>query len=84
MTDELLKKKEEQEERSLLARIKRAFFIIWTSAAALTITMLPMIFVFEGIPKLVGFALTTLIGVAIGVFITRPAFAAVIKHILTK
>lgn len=84
LTDELLKKKEEQEERSLLARIKRAFFIIWTSAAALTITMLPMIFVFEGIPKLVGFALTTLIGVAIGVFITRPAFAAVIKHILTK
>jgi preprotein translocase subunit SecD len=84
LTDELMKKKEEQEERSLLARVKRAFFIIWMSAATLTITMLPMIFVFGGIPKLVGFAITTLIGVAIGVFITRPAFASIIKHILSK
>lgn len=84
ITDELMKKKEEQEERSLLARVKRAFFIIWMSAATLTITMLPMIFVFGGIPKLVGFAITTLIGVAIGVFITRPAFASIIKHILSK
>lgn len=84
ITDELMKKKEEQEERSLLARVKRAFFIIWMSAATLTVTMLPMIFVFGGIPKLVGFALTTLIGVAIGVLVTRPAFASIIKHILSK
>ncbi len=84
ITDELMKRKEEQEERSLLARVKRAFFIVWMAAATLTITMLPMIFVFGGVPKLVGFALTTLIGVAIGVLITRPAYASIVKYILSK
>lgn len=84
ITDELEKNKgkDQQEERSLLSRIKRAFFIIWMAAATMTVTMLPIIFVFGGVPKLVGFALTTLIGVAIGVFITRPAFAAIIKEII--
>jgi len=87
ITDELKRKRENQiiqEERSLLSRVKRAFFIIWMSAATLAVTMLPMIFLFGGIPKLVGFAITTLAGVAIGVFITRPAYAAIIKEILAN
>ncbi len=86
ITDELErnKGKEQQEERSLLARVKRAFFIIWMSAATLAATMLPIIFVFGGVPKLVGFAITTLAGVAIGVLITRPAFATIIKEIINN
>lgn len=86
ITDELErnKGKEQQEERSLLSRVKRAFFIIWMSAATLAMTMLPIIFVFGGVPKLVGFAITTLAGVAIGVFITRPAFASIIKEIINN
>jgi len=86
ITDELErnKGKEQSEERSLLARVKRAFFIIWMSAATLAATMLPIIFVFGGVPKLIGFAITTLAGVAIGVLITRPAFAAIIKEIINN
>ncbi len=85
ITDELEKnKKEEKEEGSLLSKIKRAFFIVWMSAATLAVTMLPIVFVFGGVPKLVGFAITTLAGAAIGVFITRPAYAVFIKHLLQK
>lgn len=87
ITDELERNKgkaEQETNTSLLSRVKRAFFIIWMSAATLTITMLPIIFVFGGVPKLVGFALTTLIGVGIGVFITRPAYAIIIKEILAN
>ena len=81
-----LRKKEEaaQEERSLLSRVKRAFFIIWISAATLAVTMLPIVFIFGGVPKLVGFAITTLAGVAIGVLITRPAYAVILKSFLTN
>ncbi|PIU22502.1 MAG: hypothetical protein COT14_00825 [Candidatus Diapherotrites archaeon CG08_land_8_20_14_0_20_30_16] len=86
ITDELARKKEEaaQEERSLLSRVKRAFFIIWISAATLAVTMLPIVFIFGGVPKLVGFAITTLAGVAIGVLITRPAYAVILKSFLTN
>jgi len=31
-----------------------------------------------------GFALTTIYGISIGVFITRPAFAAVVEYLLKK
>jgi len=85
ITDELEKTKgrdEVHETRSLLGRVKRAFFIIWMSAATLAVTMLPVLFAFGGIPKLVGFAITTLAGVTFGVLVTRPAFAVILKDIL--
>jgi len=85
ITDELERnRKEDKEERSLLSRVKRAFFIIWMSAATLAVTMLPVVFIFGGITKLVGFAIITLSGAAIGVFITRPAYAAILKAIIQK
>ena len=62
-------------------KIKNAFFIVMASYFTLVVAMLPLMFAGAGLLK--GFAITTLIGASIGVFITRPAFA-VIAEILMK
>lgn len=65
-------------------RIKDAFFIIFASAGTLIAAMLPLAYVgfsrgATGIGLLAGFAFTTVIGVLIGVFITRPVYASSLK-----
>ncbi|MEM5778170.1 MAG: hypothetical protein QXD43_03085 [Candidatus Aenigmatarchaeota archaeon] len=82
--DEILEggTKEEKRLYSLKQRIKRAFFIIFGSAATVIASVVPMMFI--GIGAMKGFAVTTLIGVFIGVVITRPAFAVVAERILEK
>jgi len=42
----------------------------------------PLLFAGAGLLK--GFALTTMAGLTFGVFITRPAFAAMVRILLTK
>lgn len=61
-------------------RIKRAFFIIMAAYFTTCVAMVPLLFAGAGLLK--GFALTTIIGVSFGVFVTRPAFAAVIEILL--
>lgn len=63
-------------------RIRRAFFIIFTSAATIIAVMLPIMSIGAGLLK--GFAFTTILGVLIGVFITRPAYAKIIEDILRR
>jgi preprotein translocase subunit SecD len=63
-------------------RIKNAFFIIMAAYFTTTVAMLPLVFAGAGLLK--GFALTTIIGVSIGVLITRPAYAAVIEILLKE
>jgi preprotein translocase subunit SecD len=84
ITDELSKEKDEKEERSLVARIKGAFFIIFATAATTFATMFPIILFGFGLGKLVGFALIIIAGVTIGVFITRPAFAEIVKYLMRR
>jgi len=67
---------------TITGRIKKAFFIITVAAATTIATMVPIIFFGLGSGKLVGFAITIIIGVLIGVLITRPAFGEIAKYIL--
>ena len=73
---------------SLKERIKKALFIIFTSFATAFVSLVPLTGALEGMGigaagagLLKGFAITTLIGITAGVFITRPAFADIIKQI---
>ncbi|MBQ6813872.1 MAG: preprotein translocase subunit SecD [Methanobrevibacter sp.] len=64
--------------------VKNALFIIFASAGTLIAAMLPLAYVgfsrgSSGIGTIAGFAFTTIIGVLIGVFITRPAYAKFIE-----
>lgn len=61
-------------------KIKRAFFMIFSSAATVVAAMLPLLFIGVGVMR--GFAITTLLGVFIGVFIARPAFSRIAEKIM--
>ena len=58
-------------------RIKRALFIIMGAYLTTVVAMIPLLRAGAGLLK--GFALTTIIGVSIGVLITRPTYAKIIE-----
>lgn len=84
ITDELSKGGEVIESTSLVNRVKRAFFIVLASAAVSIASLLPILLIGFGLGKLVGFAITTIAGVLVGVLITRPAFSEVARVIFSK
>ena len=61
-------------------KIKRAFFIIMAAYITTVVAMLPLLFAGAGLLK--GFALTTIMGTSMGVFISRPAYASTIEILL--
>jgi len=63
-------------------KIKRAFFIIFVAYATTVAAMIPLWNAGAGLIR--GFAVTTIVGVTMGVFLTRPAFAAVIEKLYEK
>jgi len=60
-------------------RIKRALFVIVGAFFTIIAAMLPLFWAGAGMLR--GFALTTIIGVTVGILITRPAFADMIEQI---
>mgnify|MGYP000853812945 FL=1 len=90
ITDEVLKGLQEKKRISGVRRqIKKAFFIIFASAGTLVAAMLPLAYIgfsrgATGIGILSGFAFTTILGVLIGIFITRPVYAKFVEMVLDK
>jgi preprotein translocase subunit SecD len=68
-----------EEQENLKEKIKRAFFIIIGAFFTIIAAMLPLFWAGAGLLR--GFALTTIIGVSVGILITRPAFGDIIKKI---
>ncbi|MBS3075552.1 hypothetical protein J4429_03770 [Candidatus Pacearchaeota archaeon] len=67
-------------ETNLKERIKSAFFVIMTAFLLIIAAMIPLFWAGAGMLK--GFALTTIIGVSVGILVTRPAFADIVRMIL--
>ncbi len=65
------------------SRIAKAFSIIFAAAATVLVAMLPLI-LFMDSSALRGFAEITIVGVLIGVFIARPAYAVIIQGMLVE
>ncbi len=61
-------------------KVRRAFFIIIGAGGTVIGAMLPLMIL--GLGLLRGFAITTIIGVLIAIFVTRPAFGEFIKKIV--
>jgi preprotein translocase subunit SecD len=80
IADETLHSTEEGVSRSWKERIIRAFFIIMVAYLAIVAAMLPLWYAGAGMLR--GFAITTIVGVSIGVFITRRAFAAMVENLV--
>ena len=75
----IIDESEKQTEGSIKERIKRALFIIIGAFFTIVAAMIPLFWAGAGMLR--GFALTTIIGVSVGILITRPAFADIIKKI---
>src|SRR3989344_753307 len=68
--------------RNWKERVKGAFFIIFTAYATTVAAMIPLWNAGAGLVR--GFAIITIVGVSIGVFVTRPAFASLAEKLLQK
>lgn len=90
MTDEVLARRDKSNRKNIVKnRIKGAFFIIYASAGTLIAAMLPLAYIgfargSTGIGMLTGFAVTTVVGVIVGIFITRPVFADYMETFLVR
>ena len=62
---------------SMKEKLKGALFIVVSCFLTVVCSLLPLFWAGAGLLK--GFAVTTLIGLTVGVLITRPAFADIIK-----
>ena len=82
ITDEILghEKEEDRKYLSWVQKMKKAFFMVFAAYFATTAAMIPLLFAGAGLLK--GFAVTTIIGLTNGVFITRPAFAEMMEILL--
>jgi preprotein translocase subunit SecD len=69
--------KHKEEVLSVKQKIKRAFEIIMGAFLASAVSLLPLLGAGAGLLR--GFVITTLIGISIGVFITRRAFADIVR-----
>lgn len=82
ISDEVLRKRRESVALSWKEKMKRAFYIIMAAYFITVVGMVPLLWAGAGLLK--GFALTTIIGVTIGVFVTRPAFATTVEILLEE
>lgn len=80
ITDEVLYEGKMPSLKVYLSRISKAFAIIFAAAATTIIAMSPLLWM--GFGALKGFAITTIVGVLIGVLIARPAYGRVIRDLL--
>ncbi|MBD3319350.1 hypothetical protein GF342_05575 [Candidatus Woesearchaeota archaeon] len=82
IADETLRGARNEAQYQWKDKLKRAFFIIFTAYFTTMVAMTPLLFAGAGLLK--GFALTTMLGVTIGVLITRPAFAALVEVLIKE
>ncbi|HUU75849.1 MAG TPA: preprotein translocase subunit SecD [Methanoregulaceae archaeon] len=82
ITDEVLHEGKVPSPSLYKKRLTRALSIIAVSAATVIFAMLPLALM--DLSNLRGFAIITILGVLIGVTITRPAYGQIIMEILSK
>jgi len=79
IADETLSGDSDEEKKSytMKEKVRRAFFIIFGASATTIAAMIPLMSI--GIGLIRGFAITTIIGVLVGILITRPAYARIVE-----
>ncbi len=82
ITDEVLSGGAMPPSKVYKLRLSKAFTIIFSAAATVLVAMSPLLVM--GFGALKGFAVITIVGVLIGVFIARPAYAVVIQGMLVE
>jgi preprotein translocase subunit SecD len=78
--DEILQQGEVGTARVFQSRFRKAFWVIGAAAATTIVAMVPLV----GFPlgDLSGFAIITIVGVLIGVLVTRPAYGDILRNLV--
>lgn len=82
IANEVMAKGEVNSQKVFQGRFKKAFWVIGAAAITTTIAMSPLMVMSLG--DLRGFAIFTIIGIFVGVFITRPAYGDILNHLLIE
>ncbi len=81
IADEVMGDTDVRSQRVFDSRFRKAFWVIGAAAATTIIAMSPLAIMTLG--DLRGFAIVTILGVLIGVFLTRPAYGNILRLIKT-
>ena len=81
IADEVLERGEVRSSDLYRKRLKRAFIIIGMAAITTIGAMLPLAYLALG--QISGFAIITIVGVLIGVLVTRPAYGSLLRELIT-
>ena len=81
IADEVMDEGEVNSQKVFDSRFSKAFWIIGAAAATTIVALSPLAVLSLG--DLRGFAIITILGVLIGVFITRPAYGDILRILLT-
>ena len=81
IADEVMSEGEVNSRTVFNSRFRRAFWVIGAAAATTIIAMSPLMVLSLG--DLSGFAIFTVLGVLIGVLVTRPAYGDILRRLLT-
>jgi len=82
IADEVLTEGKVGAGRVFQSRFRKAFWVIGAAAATTVIAMSPLAFLQLG--DLRGFAIVTIVGVFIGVLVTRPAYGDILRSIMVE
>ncbi|MFC7153864.1 preprotein translocase subunit SecD [Halomarina halobia] len=80
IADEILQRGDVRTTKVFRSRFRRAFWVIGAAAATTIVAMSPLAVLSLG--DLQGFAVITIVGVLIGVLITRPAYGDVLRNLV--
>jgi len=81
IADEVMSEGDVNSRKVFNSRFRRAFWVIGAAAATTIVAMSPLMVLSLG--DLSGFAIFTILGVLIGVLITRPAYGDILRRLLT-
>jgi preprotein translocase subunit SecD len=82
IADEVMAEGDVNSRRVFQSRFKKAFWVIGAAAATTIIAMSPLAVLSLG--DLQGFAIFTILGVVVGVLLTRPAYGDILRLLLTR
>ncbi|WP_435067500.1 preprotein translocase subunit SecD [Haloplanus sp. C73] len=82
IADEVMSQGDVNSRRVFQSRFRKAFWVIGAAAATTIIAMSPLAVLSLG--DLQGFAIFTILGVLVGVLLTRPAYGDILRALLTR
>ncbi|MFW6045817.1 MAG: preprotein translocase subunit SecD [Natronomonas sp.] len=82
IADEIMQQGEVRTSRVFESRFRKAFWVIGAAAATTIVAMSPLAVLSLG--DLRGFAIVTIVGVLIGVLITRPAYGDILRILILE